>query len=168
MEGWLDLNEYSNKYRVSISTLRRRIKSGDVEHQFSDGKYLIFDAPVPPPASSRIAPQSDMQETKPEVAPPNEGPSQQTELEAVPSVGRASVASPVVAEIKRAYALILQEKEEQILQLKDEVTDLKTLVAVLEHEVQRLKDRDPFEVSHPLSHDTLSFMDDGVELDLEL
>ncbi|MBK7845674.1 MAG: hypothetical protein IPJ71_18715 [Bdellovibrionales bacterium] len=38
----------------------------------------------------------------------------------------------VLQEIKKAYAVILQEKEEQIILLKEEVTDLKTLVRVLE------------------------------------
>lgn len=42
-------------------------------------------------------------------------------------------------EIKKAYSLILQEKEEQILQLKEEVADLKTLVRVLEDENSRIK-----------------------------
>jgi hypothetical protein len=42
-------------------------------------------------------------------------------------------------EIKKAYSLILQEKEEQILQLKEEVADLKTLVRVLEDDNNRLK-----------------------------
>ena len=37
------------------------------------------------------------------------------------------------------YIQILLEKEEQIFQLKDEVSDLKTLVRVLESENDRLK-----------------------------
>ena len=43
----------------------------------------------------------------------------------------------LLAEIKKAYSLILQEKEELILQLKEEVSDLKTLVRVLEDETLR-------------------------------
>jgi hypothetical protein len=46
-------------------------------------------------------------------------------------------------EIKKAYSLILQEKEEQILQLKEEVADLKTLVRVLEDDNLRLKSSQP-------------------------
>jgi hypothetical protein len=46
-------------------------------------------------------------------------------------------------EIKKAYSLILQEKEEQILQLKEEVADLKTLVRVLENDNERLNDLQP-------------------------
>ena len=40
---WLTIQEYSNKHRVSISTLRRRIKSKSIEYSFKDGKYLIRD-----------------------------------------------------------------------------------------------------------------------------
>ena len=41
---WLTLQDYSNKYKVSISTLRRRIKSRDLEYVFKKGRYLVQDA----------------------------------------------------------------------------------------------------------------------------
>lgn len=50
-----------------------------------------------------------------------------------------TAANRLLTELKRAYTQILQEKEEQILHLKEEVTDLKTLVRVLEAENERLK-----------------------------
>ena len=40
--------------------------------------------------------------------------------------------SLLMNEIKSAYKSILQEKETQILQLKEEIVDLKTLVRILE------------------------------------
>ena len=42
----IPLTEYSNKYKVSISTLRRKIKANDVKYSFKDGKYLIYDGPI--------------------------------------------------------------------------------------------------------------------------
>jgi hypothetical protein len=48
-------------------------------------------------------------------------------------------ANRLLDEIKKAYTLILQEKDEQIRQLRGEITDLKTLVRVLEGESERLK-----------------------------
>ena len=51
----------------------------------------------------------------------------------IPTSHRAIVLSEPV------YSLILQEKEEQILQLKEEVADLKTLVRVLEDDNARIK-----------------------------
>lgn len=49
------------------------------------------------------------------------------------------VANKLLSELKRAYTQILAEKEEQMLLLKEEVSDLKTLVRVLESENDRLK-----------------------------
>ncbi len=44
----------------------------------------------------------------------------------------------ILDEIKKAYTLILQEKDEQVRQLREEISDLKTLVRVLEGENERL------------------------------
>jgi hypothetical protein len=140
--------EYSAKYRVSLSTLRRRIKSGELEHKLSDGKYLIKDAPA---ASPKVSSPSLQTSSKPEtIAPPSSVRSQEsgaTALSGKTSVKESGVdqdqfwrsTQSLLNEIKKAYSLILQEKEEQILQLKEEVADLKTLVRVLEDDNQRLK-----------------------------
>lgn len=45
-------------------------------------------------------------------------------------------------ELKKAYSATLQEKEEQIIILKEQVADLKTLINFLESENKRLADRD--------------------------
>jgi hypothetical protein len=50
-----------------------------------------------------------------------------------------AAANELLAELKKAYMLILSEKEEQILHLREEVADLKTLVRVLEGENDRLR-----------------------------
>ena len=42
MEG-LSLTEYSNKYHISISTLRRKIKSGKITFHLKSGKYFLAD-----------------------------------------------------------------------------------------------------------------------------
>lgn len=130
-QAWLPLMEYSNKFRVSLSTLRRRIKAGEIEYKFADGKYLIKDGPL------------NLSSSLEAVAPPTPvSPQVQTKKE-VPANSdndqfwRAT--QGLLNEIKKAYSLILQEKEEQILQLKEEVADLKTLVRVLEEENARLK-----------------------------
>lgn len=46
METWLPLTDYSSKYKISVSTLRRRIKADDIKYHFQDGKYFIFDGPI--------------------------------------------------------------------------------------------------------------------------
>lgn len=44
--NWIPLTKYSNKYNISISTLRRRIKSQKVEFISRNGKYLLLDSPL--------------------------------------------------------------------------------------------------------------------------
>ncbi len=141
-ESWLPIADYAGKYRVSISTLRRRIKSGEIEYSFQEGKYLLKDSPLiakPQPMPSYVAASTT-------VAPPqrSSGGGQASQVIAQMSEGEDN--SPILAtanrllnELKKAYSLILQEKEEQMLQLKDEVVDLRTLVRVLEAENERLK-----------------------------
>jgi hypothetical protein len=134
-QNWLPLMEYSAKYRVSLSTLRRRIKAGEIEHKLHDGKYLLKDGPlqVVQAGSEAIAP------------PPKVSP----QIQSAPSDSRPEnnlfwqATQGLLSEIKKAYSLVLQEKEEQILQLKEEVADLKTLVRVLEEENSRIKNLQP-------------------------
>ena len=43
---WISLMEYAQKHNVSLSTLRRRIKSHEVHFKLIDGKYYLPDAPI--------------------------------------------------------------------------------------------------------------------------
>lgn len=124
-KSWLPIAEYAGKYRISISTLRRRIKAGEIEYSFSDGKYLLKDAPLAKQQGPVVAPP-----------PTTTGPVSEDETEGSPVL---ATASRLLNELKRAYSAILQSKEEQILQLREEVADLRTLVRVLESENERLK-----------------------------
>jgi hypothetical protein len=139
-ESWLPIADYAGKYRVSISTLRRRIKAGDIEYSFQEGKYLLKDAPL---SKSLIIPAAAASAT---VAPPHKTNGGGTASQAILQSSEGEENSPILAtanrllnELKKAYALILQEKEEQMLLLKDEVADLRTLVRVLEAENERLR-----------------------------
>jgi hypothetical protein len=142
--NWLPLTEYSSKYQVSISTLRRRIKAEDIKYQLKDGRYLILDEPRIEHRPSPAVSPSPLKAT-PEQTPVKQSPAP---LENV-SIGDASTrnnqdepiltaANRLLTELKRAYTQILHEKEEQILLLRGEVADLKTLVRVLESENDRL------------------------------
>lgn len=44
MDGWIDLTEFANKYGISSSTLRRRIRSRAIEFKLEKGKYLLRDS----------------------------------------------------------------------------------------------------------------------------
>lgn len=142
MHLWLPLTEYSTKYKVSVSTLRRRIKAEDIQYRFEDGKYLLSDEP--PVANQRNNRPSlgieDVSLTHHQLQMPR------TEIEArlqqradLKDEPVLLAANKLLNELKKAYTQILQEKEEQILHLKEEVSDLKTLVRVLEGENNRLK-----------------------------
>ncbi len=41
-EKWLTITEYSNYKDLSVSTIRRYIKSNRVKYKMEDGKYYIF------------------------------------------------------------------------------------------------------------------------------
>jgi hypothetical protein len=153
---YLPLTEYSNKYKVSISTLRRRIKADDLQFVFEDGKYLILDGPLsthqrvhrPSPKMSEetlmgaqnnfsgafASPTAWTQQGGPS-APANPAPQVPEEKQEEPVL---AVANRLLTELKKAYSQILHEKEEQILHLKSELSDIKTLVRVLESENERL------------------------------
>lgn len=163
---WIPLTEYSNKYQVSISTLRRRIRSHRVEYFYEDGKYLLKDSPltdhqtnkqregrddsdrlessyVKTPISNSLGIAQEILQppsAQPVSPPPQKMKPVEAHMEYTLNHSKTdSTHFTYLNEIKKAYALILQEKEEQVLILKDEVADLQTLVKVLESENQRLR-----------------------------
>ena len=149
--NWLPLTEYSSKYQVSISTLRRRIKADEIKYQLRDGRYLIFDEPRAhrPSQAAHVVPSLSEKaavEFQPAVKTfsninMNMGEKVEMKSEAKSDEPILTAANRLLSELKKAYTQILQEKEEQILSLKSEVSDLKTLVRVLESENQRLSHR---------------------------
>ena len=139
--GWLALNEYSAKYRVSLSTLRRRIRSGEVQSRFEEGKYWLQDAPL-----VRQHKSVHVNEERVHFEQPKTVVAAEPMITHVPESETTIVASnlmksaqQMMQELKSAYVSVLHEKEEQIMQLKKENTDLKTLVQILESEHNRLK-----------------------------
>lgn len=44
MDTWIDLTEFSTKYGVSTSTLRRRIRAKTIAFKLEKGKYLLHDS----------------------------------------------------------------------------------------------------------------------------
>lgn len=146
--SWLPLAEYSMKHQISVSTLRRRIKAEDIKFRFDDGKYLILDelvlsgAPKKMTSAEEHRPSLNSEVQKNSVPPVLSNMQQSLFFGAQHSDTNESVisaANRLLADLKKAYAQILQEKEEQILQLREETMDLKTLIKVLESENTRLR-----------------------------
>ena len=119
MSTWIPLNDYAIKHEISVSTLRRRIKSHKIQFKLEDGKYMIQEDGQP---GVGAASEVIMNYTRPSVS--SSDPILTTKL--------------LLDELKRAYLDSLQSKEDQILQLKQQVSDLKTLVMILENENSRL------------------------------
>lgn len=147
----LPLNEYSMKYNVSLSTLRRRIRAGDIEYSFLNGKYLIPDSPMSSQPQKVIASapleedqtrefnSQEFENLEPLPLEPTKKMDQTLKLSVEKEINSERSLLPMFEELKKAYTKILQEKEEQIIHLKEEINDLKTLVRVFEHENERLK-----------------------------
>ncbi|MGE3973071.1 MAG: hypothetical protein AB7F59_00945 [Bdellovibrionales bacterium] len=132
---WLSLVDYSNKYKISISTLRRRIKLENIRFRLETGKYYIMDEP----------PTEIQMKEEPMFEPTPKMPVREESFETVTKTSAPSedynilsAANRLLDELKRAYTVILQEKDEQVRQLKEEISDLRTLVRVLENENTRL------------------------------
>lgn len=107
-------------------------------HQFEDDLTDGFANDAKPLTSSNIE-KSPLQTFISTAAPPVLEKSDKIEKTLNQKILADEIVESLLGEIKKAYASVLGEKEEQILQLKEEVADLKTLVCVLEGEVERLK-----------------------------
>lgn len=160
MDYQLSLTEYSAKYKVSVSTLRRRIKKDEVAFIKNDGKYLLPDIAydnllnassqnIAPPQRKLSINEVDSGEI---IVPPLKDDNESEFLsKALDNVDDYPIEKEVktnnLTEIKRAYSLILNEKEEQILQLRQHIVDLQTLNRTLENEIDRLENEQVFNSS---------------------
>ncbi|MBC7742717.1 MAG: hypothetical protein H7061_10995 [Bdellovibrionaceae bacterium] len=143
-QSWLPLAEYSMKHQVSISTLRRKIKAEDIQFRFDDGKYLILDEAnqsqsynhdaLKSAGEHRPSLKSDVQNKSASFSAP---PANVQAAELGESV--ITAANRLLSDLKKAYTQVLQEKESQIQDLRQEIADLKTLVKVLESENNRIR-----------------------------
>ena len=178
----LTLADYASKYRVSVSTLRRRIKKEDIQYVFENGKYFLPDQNLNTIENSKESFSSAPQNEKALVTDHDPGEKDfleggknqawvqtlqgdvnfkdevsyfdnQLKEEADSSNFKDTppqfeqfnihaILAPLLdqmnKELKKAYSATLQEKEKQIILLKEQVVDLKTLVNVLEDENKRL------------------------------
>ena len=100
MSKWIALQDYSNKYRISISTLRRRIKNKEIKFLLENGRYLLLDH----------------------------------EEITVKSRDFTSV-----KKVQIVYKEVLDQRNKEIAKLKEELEDLKELVALLENEKREVE-----------------------------
>jgi len=152
MEYALSLTEYSAKYDVSVSTLRRKIKKSAILNKMVDGKYLLPDLEYRDLTTQNIAPPK---KKKVAIAPPQEQATSKNQVEEYEGEDleplldvkfeensdsqQAGTDKESFSDLKGAFRLILAEKEDQITTLKSYVADLQTLNKVLESELERLE-----------------------------
>ena len=135
---WLSLTEYSSKYQISISTLRRKIRAGKIPVNIQLGKYFLKDqAPasfksIQPEESTISSPTfekkaidfvTDSEEETKNKPPLNKKPELLDKL--------MNTQQTLYKKLEQ-QDLKLQEKTEEIMQLN-------TLVALLEKENKELK-----------------------------
>jgi hypothetical protein len=118
MTKWLPITEYSIKTGVSISTIRRKIKTKVLKHRIENGKYLISDENTDYEISldkNKVAPSfSNIEDLI---------------CFAETSINKISELNKSVIEEKDR---LIKMQEDHILKLKEQVDELKMLVSVLE------------------------------------
>lgn len=132
---WLPLTEYSVRSGVSLSTIRRKIKSNTIPFKLEKGRYLILFDGEPAKQASPPAPQAPAPERR--VEKPRERPaSSHTD-------GLSDTGNGAVRMISDAFEHALREKEERIRlleqlnqELQDQVNELRLLVRVLEEKYE--------------------------------
>jgi hypothetical protein len=125
---WLPLIEYSVKTGLSLSTIRRRIKSNSLQYRLEQGRYLIlFEAPVKAPV------------LRTEVPVTREVPISRPE----PIRNEKTEVDNAVKMISEAFEHALSEKDERIhllekenLALEERLNELRLLVKVLEEKYE--------------------------------
>jgi uncharacterized protein YegL len=121
MSKWLSIKDYSNRTKISVSTLRRKIKENNIKYKTEQGKYLIF-------FEEDEEDKKDLAQIK--TVKPNKNNQQEDFIKFV---------EQTISSINKLNQDLIEEKEkrlsvqdELIKQLKEEVIELRMLVKVLE------------------------------------
>ncbi len=122
---------------MSISTLRRKIKASEIEFRLDEGRYMILDSDEASPLHHSVVSSVQSSEAPRPSLKSESFSDSGTSKESGESV--ITAANRLLADLKKAYTQVLQDKEEHISELKEEISDLKTLIKVLESENDRLR-----------------------------
>lgn len=126
MELWLSVVDYAVMKKVSVSTLRRRIKSKSIEAKIDNGKYLIRISPEESINNVNFKSENGFE--------PLKGQDQNNEEQEEYRENSTSV-HDLVLELKSAYSQVFAEKEVMITQLKSEIEILKRINHFLEQQI---------------------------------
>lgn len=127
MSNWLPITEYSLRKGISVSTIRRKIKSKSIKHKIENGKYFIMDDNS----------EDHINESSFCISTLNTGTSDKTCFTNVEDlINFAQHSIDAVTELNRG---IIDEKDKRIKvqentinHLREQISELKMLVEVLE------------------------------------
>jgi hypothetical protein len=127
MSIWLPITEYSLKNKMSISTIRRKIKSNTLKFKVENGKYFIIDED----ADYEIGENRFYIRSMDGKGDDKMGFSNIDEL--VNFAERSiSTVSRLNQELVAEKDKVIRMQEGAILQLREQINELKMLVSVLE------------------------------------
>ncbi len=135
---WVPLVEYSVKTGVSLSTIRRKIKSNTLPHRLEKGKYLVLlgGEPLPHFRQEEVRPA-------PVVAAPPPMPAPRPAPEPVAPKAAPLTKTPddTVRLVTDAFEYAMKEKEERIRLLERRNQDLESHLEELRLLVQVLEEK---------------------------
>jgi hypothetical protein len=138
-EGWIDINHFAEKYGVSVSTLRRRIRGQSIEFKLDKGRYLLPDTAQTlgsAPLFSRqlVKARSQAIVAKGPAAASTLGVSQRRPIdEDLADPVRDFLASDQILPVTLVADFEMLKKENR--KLKSQVAELETYIKALEAEV---------------------------------
>jgi hypothetical protein len=109
--SWLPLTDYALNNGVSISTLRRKIKTNNVTYKMVEGRYLILDERHSPKASATSFVSTD--ETPATTAPAQDLQWRALEARVAGLVRKVDLMSEQVSELKMLVQIFEEKLEEQ-------------------------------------------------------
>ena len=142
-DEWISLTEYSNKYKISISTLRRRIRNHLIAYRQESGKYFLKnDDPKNQKESFSSLPLEDKKLSGSEELmlqqPGVVGSNKKSHISDSFMLQDKILINKLLDTQKLLQEQITQ-KDQQIFEQQSQLSDLKTLVALLEKENEQLK-----------------------------
>jgi hypothetical protein len=139
---WLPLTEYAVKSGVSLSTIRRKIKSNSIQYRLEKGRYLIlFQSPDFLPSRTVVTPKAEPLRSEPVKSLVQ--PSAEKEAKIAEDHWALPVVERAVRMVSEAFEHTLKEKDERIRllekrseELAERVNELRLLVRVLEEKYE--------------------------------
>jgi len=136
--SWLSLREYTEKFRVSLSTVRRHIQQGKVEAKKFGRNWFVNAQPLQfESASLAPDPLTEPSEMLGNFSGRDLG------LQGVIDFSSKALHHYLILSDKLAAEkdLRLKEKEAELIGTKQELAELEAYTKILEEELEKLKDR---------------------------